>query len=72
VGEVELDVVKPCARCAITTVDAATAAVSKEPLKTLASYRTRNNEVFFGQNAVHRSLGAIRTGDVVEILQSDA
>jgi uncharacterized protein YcbX len=72
IGEVELDVVKPCARCAITTVDAATAAVGKEPLKTLATYRTRDNQVLFGQNAVHRSLGSIRNGDAVEILQSDA
>jgi uncharacterized protein YcbX len=71
-GEVELDIVKPSARCAITTVDAATAAVGKEPLKTLATYRKRDNEVFLGQNAVHRSLGSIRTGDAVEILQSDA
>jgi uncharacterized protein YcbX len=69
VGDVELDVVKPCGRCSITTVDPITAKTGKEPLATLATYRARDGEVFFGQNCVHRSLGAIRVGDPVEILE---
>lgn len=43
---------KRCARCAVTTVDQATAAVGKEPLRTLASYRTENNKVYFAQNLI--------------------
>ncbi len=69
VGEVELDIVKPCARCVITTVDQLTAKTSKEPLATLATYRARDGEVFFGQNCVHRSLASIRIGDPVEVLE---
>jgi uncharacterized protein YcbX len=68
VGEVEIDVVKPCGRCAITTVDPINAQVGQEPLATLAKYRARDSEVLFGQNAVHRCLGTIRKGDPVEIL----
>jgi uncharacterized protein YcbX len=70
VGEVELDVVKPCSRCAITTVDALTAKRGKEPLATLAKYRLHENETWFGQNCIHRSLGSIRVGDPVEVLET--
>jgi uncharacterized protein YcbX len=70
VGEVELDVVKPCSRCAITTVDALTAKRGKEPLATLAKYRAHDNETWFGQNCIHRSLGSIRVGDPVEVVET--
>jgi uncharacterized protein YcbX len=70
IGEIELDVVKPCARCTITTVDPITAKRAVEPLVTLASYRKRDNEVFFGQNCVHRQMGSIRVGDPVEVLET--
>jgi hypothetical protein len=70
VGEILFDVVKPCARCVITTTDQATAARGKEPLHTLATYRTINGKVMFGQNAIHRSGGQLRLGDLVEILDT--
>jgi len=66
IGEVEFDVVKPCARCAITLTDQATAERGKEPLRTLATYRTRNGKVLFGQNLIHRGRGAVRVGMAVE------
>lgn len=70
VGEVEIDVVKPCARCAITTTDQATAARGKEPLATLATYRIgQNGGAMFGQNAIHRtSGGTIHVGDPVSVI----
>lgn len=70
IGEVEVDVVKPCSRCAITTVDPATAKRGKEPLATLAQYRLHEKETWFGQNCIHRSLGSIRVGDSVEVLET--
>jgi uncharacterized protein len=42
---------KPCARCQVITIDPATGVGGKEPLKTLATFRTRNNKVYFGLNA---------------------
>jgi hypothetical protein len=72
VGDVLLDVVKPCARCAITTVDPTTADRGKEPLATLASYRRLGNDVLFGQNAVHHGPGTLRAGDAVEVLETQA
>jgi len=70
VGEVELDVVKACGRCVTTTVDQLTGVAGSEPLATLASYRKDGNKVPFGQNCVHLSLGSIRAGDPVEVLES--
>ncbi|HEX7089948.1 MAG TPA: MOSC N-terminal beta barrel domain-containing protein [Longimicrobiales bacterium] len=70
VGAIELDVVKPCARCAITTVDQATGCRDgKEPLRTLATYRRGpSGGVLFGMNAIHRARGTLRVGDAVEVL----
>lgn len=69
IGEVEFRVVKPCARCKITTVDQATAATGKEPLRTLATYRKVGSNVLFGQNLIGDSIeGSLRVGDTVQIL----
>lgn len=70
VGSVELEVVKPCARCVITTIDqAAGRPAGKEPLRTLATYRRGpNGGVLFGMNAIHRGRGTLCVGDAVQVL----
>jgi uncharacterized protein YcbX len=70
IGGVEMAVVKPCARCLITTIDKVTLEKSKEPLKTLASYRRQNGGVLFGQNVIPLSKGRLRVGMNVEILST--
>lgn len=53
IGAVRFRAVKPCARCVMTTVDPERGSSSgKEPLKTLATYRTFGNRVLFGQNVI--------------------
>jgi uncharacterized protein YcbX len=70
-GDVSASVVKPCARCSITTVDQATGTRSKEPLRTLATYRfDPERDVLFGQNAIHSAPGTIRVGDAVEVVSA--
>jgi uncharacterized protein len=66
IGQSLFNGVKPCARCVMVNVDQQTAASSKEPLKTLASYREVNHKVLFGLNGLW-SGGAerIRVGDQV-------
>jgi uncharacterized protein len=59
--------VKPCARCILTTVNQDTAQKTSEPLKTLASYRTKNNKVYFGQNLVAVNNQEIKVGDSITI-----
>ncbi len=65
--------VKPCSRCVTTTINARTAEREKEPLKTLATYRMKNNKIYFGQNVLQQQQGEIRTGDEIKIIiQQDA
>jgi uncharacterized protein len=57
--------VKLCGRCPITTTNQQTGERNREPLKTLATYRTINNKVCFGQNVICEE-GAISVGDTIE------
>jgi uncharacterized protein YcbX len=68
VGGVKLHVVKPCERCAITTVNQLTAEKRKEPLRTLATYRERDGKVLFGQNLIHEGKGVVEIGSEVKIV----
>jgi len=68
VGEVEFVMAKPCARCSIPTVDPETGEFGKEPMRTLATYRRRGSEVFFGWNIVPAALATLRVGDPVVVL----
>ncbi|MBC7811774.1 MAG: MOSC domain-containing protein, partial [Burkholderiales bacterium] len=72
VGDIPLDVVKGCARCVTTTVDQQTGTRPdvKEPLATLASYRTVAHGAIFGQNLIHRAMGTLRAGDTVNITET--
>ncbi|EOR95704.1 Flavodoxin reductases (ferredoxin-NADPH reductases) family 1 [Arcticibacter svalbardensis MN12-7] len=60
--------VKLCARCTITTIDQQTGIKDKEPLKTLATYRLKNNKVLFGQNLTHEGSGHLTIGDQIKVL----
>ena len=60
--------VKLCARCNIPTIDQQTAKAGKEPSKTMARYRLKNNKIYFGQNLIHSGTGVISIGDEVNVL----
>ncbi|HEY6806250.1 MAG TPA: MOSC N-terminal beta barrel domain-containing protein [Pyrinomonadaceae bacterium] len=70
IGETEFHVAKPCARCVMTTVDQERGVKNgDEPLRTLASFRTVQNKVLFGQNLIAMKAGAIvRVGDEVRVV----
>jgi len=70
IGEVELDVVKPCTRCVFTTVvpEDGTVDPSGEPLRTLRSYRRSKDGVTFGQNLIARGAGTLHVGASVTIV----
>lgn len=70
IGDASFRVVKPCARCAITSVDPATGQRGPEPLRALAEFRRRNGKVLFGQNLIHDGAGRLRQGDAVELLEA--
>jgi len=68
VGDVELAVVKPNARCVVTTIDKDTLEKSKEPLRTLEKYRRHKLGAIFGQNVIPLNEGRIQLGMTVEVL----
>ncbi|GAA4104488.1 MOSC domain-containing protein [Actinomadura miaoliensis] len=70
VGPTVIELVKACARCVITTTDQDTGERGREPLRTLAAYRTIGRGIRFGQNAVPRTLGTLTVGDPVEVLEA--
>lgn len=65
IGSCAFKITKPCSRCVLITVNQQTAIKGKEPLKTLASYRSVDNKVMFGQNMLALTLGEIAVGDEV-------
>jgi len=68
IGSLSFDVVKPCARCVLTTIDPKTGEKGAEPLKTLASFRRVNNKILFGQNLVGRGTGTVCEGDEITLI----
>ncbi len=69
-GMVTLSGAKPCARCPLVNVNPLSGVSDKVVLKTLASFRTVNNKVYFGQQFVPSSLGKIRVGMEVQLVRS--
>ena len=69
IGDVNFKVVKPCARCVMTTIDPLTAETGIEPLRTLGTYRKLENRgVMFGQNLIPLNRGRISAGMAVEVV----
>lgn len=72
IGGVVIDLVKPCTRCIMTTLDQSSGEKQdREPLRSLRALRTSadpNNEgVLFGVNAVPNMLGEISVGMGCEV-----
>jgi uncharacterized protein len=74
IGAVTFDVVKPCARCVMTTVDQPSAVLDavQEPLRWLSEHRLsadrRAPGALFGWNLIPRGRGTIQRNDVVEVI----
>ena len=69
IGGIRFDILKPCTRCMITTLDQATGASSgPEPLRTLSAYRLWRGKPIFGQNLVARGTGQLRVGQRVDVI----
>ena len=70
IDRITFAVVKPCARCVTTTVDQQTGEASREPLRTLATFRNvPGRGVMFGQNLIHDQRGVLRVGAEVAVLE---
>ena len=67
IGTCEFEVSHHCPRCILTTIDPIRPekGTSKEPLKTLSTFRKSGTEVNFGVYLIPKKLGIIRLNDVV-------
>lgn len=67
IGKVSIDLVKPCSRCVMTTVnpDNGEKASDQQPLRTLGKYRRTSEGVIFGMNGVHRQNQILSVSDPV-------
>jgi uncharacterized protein YcbX len=73
IGGLSFRVVKPCARCAIPTLDPLTgqSLEGNEPLRALSQFhRAANGGIIFGQNAIPDDFGALTLGDAVEVVET--
>ena len=76
IGSVIFHIVKPCARCVMTTIDQITGEKQGvEPLKTLATFRipkrSVKRKILFGQNLIaDEAGGTIKVGDKIEVLET--
>ncbi len=68
IGETVFRGAKSCDRCALTTIDQATAARGVEPMHTLAKYRITDGKVLLGQYLIPEESGMIRIGDGIKAL----
>ena len=68
IGEIVFDLVKPCSRCVIPTIDLVTGQKQPEVMRAMLMYRKQGNKVMMGQNALHRGEGIIQVGEEVKIL----
>ena len=67
IGEVEFDVVKPCARCILPSINPETAVREPAIAALLKRFRQSDGQVYIGQNLIHRSLGEISVGDRLDL-----
>jgi len=71
INSISFDIVKPCGRCVITTVEPSLGKVidPHEPLSTLNKFRRNQaGKLIFGQNVIHRGMGTLHVGDGVTIV----
>ena len=71
IGDVQFELVKACARCAVPGIDQTSGKRTKGVLEELSKFRRWDGHIWFGKNALARSVGEIRIGETVEILESD-
>ena len=67
VNDIEILLPKACSRCIIPSIDQLTAEKYPEVLKALSLYRKQQNNIYFGQNAMHSSQGFISVGQSVNV-----
>jgi uncharacterized protein YcbX len=70
IGGIDFDVVKPCSRCVVPSINPATGEKRSDVTRALATHRRGpDGKTYFGQNLIARGRGRITVGDAVTVLQ---
>lgn len=69
INGIEFDVVKPCSRCVMPTINPENAERQPEVMQVLLKERKQGKKVYLGQNLIHRGEGVIHVGDEVQIIE---
>lgn len=69
INGIQFDLVKPCSRCVMPSINPETVEKERAVIDTLVATRKQGNATYFGQNAVHQpKRGFISVGDSVEVV----
>ena len=68
IGTTVFKVAKRCARCHVININQASGLSTKEPLRTLSTYRKEGNKVNFGVNLIPETTGILHEEDEVVVL----
>ncbi len=68
INNIDFVLPKPCSRCSIPAINPTTAQNEPQVLKKLKQLRQAQQQTYFGQNAIHQSLGTLKIGSAVEII----
>jgi hypothetical protein len=69
IGEVEFDLVKPCDRCVVPSIDQSTAGRDPKINRALASYRRRDGKIYFGHNLLYSKMGKLHLSSPIEVIE---
>jgi len=68
INGIEFDIVKPCARCVIPTLDLETSEKQADVMQMMLKHRKHGKAVMMGQNAIHRETGILQVGQSIAVL----
>lgn len=69
INKIEFDLVRPCSRCIMPSINPDTAAKELHINDVLLKTRKRGRQTFFGQNALHNGTGTLNVGDRIELIE---
>ena len=67
INGIAFDIVKPCSRCVIPTLDLNTSEKQPEVMQAMLKYRKQGKHVMMGQNAIHSAHGLLNIGDEIQV-----
>ena len=68
IGPLSFELVKPCSRCVIPSIDPKTGGKQVAVSQALAKHRRRDGAVYFGQNLLAKQHGILSVGDRLTVL----